>query len=59
MNPFEGMKKFWLTWTVKGQKKAIECWHYSIEDAEASILKKHKPKAIPYEERFSKSRNPS
>ena len=41
------MKKYWLTWTVKGQKKGTEILAHSIKEAEGAVLKKHKPKAIP------------
>ena len=46
------MKKYWLTWNVNGQKKNSEILCNSIKEAESAILKKHKPKAIPYEDRF-------
>lgn len=45
------MKKFWLTWTVKDKKYAIEIWHYSAKEAEETILKKHNPKAILYKDK--------
>ncbi len=46
------LKKWWVTWTVNGQKKGTEMWDYSKEEAESTILPKHKPKAIPHEDKW-------
>ena len=46
------LKKWWVTWTVRGKKKGIDILAYSKKEAEASILAKHKPKAIPFEDKY-------
>ena len=48
------MKKYWVTWKIKGQKLGVEVWHWSTEQAASVIMSKYKPKAIPYTDKYKK-----
>lgn len=46
------LKKWWVTWSVDGQKKGMMTWDFSAKQAEDSILPWYNQTAIPYEEKY-------